>query len=176
MEDNAASTVREWFGGQRVDGKGVREWLAEHGATQQQVNSKVVDMVVMGITDGEVSASETARGELDAIAAKAKRTDREVGRLIRDVAKAEERMRGVEELLEVAEAGVDGMTIANQAVTDGVVAFGYMLAAVTDTFGLTGMSDEVKVAAIEAASYGAWSAVMGPRDKDKDKGKGRVVL
>ena len=133
-----------------MEDKGIREWLAEQGATPQQVNSKVVDMIVLGILNGEVGASETVREEVDALTKRVERADAKADGLCRGISRVEERYGKVAELLEEAEAGAGGMTIADESVID--------------VFGYEHMSEAVMCSAIEAASYGMWRAVMGPKD------------
>lgn len=147
-----------------MEDKGIREWLAEQGATPQQVNSKVVDMIVLGILNGEVGASATVREEVDALTKRVERADAKADGLCRGISRVEERYGKVAKLLEEAEAGVGGMTIADESVKDGVVAFRCVLESVLDVFGYGNMSEAVMCSAIEAASYGMWRAVMGPKD------------
>lgn len=147
-----------------MDDKGIREWLAEQGATPQQVNSKVVDMIVTGIVSGEVGVSATVREEVDKLTEKVERADAKADRLCRGISRVEERYGKVAELLKEAEAGAESMVIQDVAVKDGVVAFRRVLESVSEVFGYEKLSDAVICSAIEAASYGMWRAVMGPKD------------
>lgn len=155
---------------------GMKAWLSEHGATEAQVNSKVVDMIERAMLDGEVSVSETAAEQMIAFgkyvddALKAVRdAEMKTNLVSKAIDDAARRARDVQDLLDQAEVAVDQVSIGDPAITDGLVAFERMLVAVRDTFGQPAMTDAVICAAIEAGSYGMWRSVMGPKHEGAPK-------
>lgn len=153
---------------------GLREWMAERGATEQQLNAKVVNMVEEAMTDDAVTSSATAKAMVAGLVKSVERADAKADALARGVGRLEDRYGKVLALLEEAERDARGAVIHSEQVKDGVLAFRKVLEAVRETFGEDRMSDAVMCAAIEAASYGMWRAVMGP--KDNVAHAGRAVL
>lgn len=155
-----------------MEGKAIKVWLTEHGASPQQVNSKVVDMIAQAMTDEQISVSETARNEVKRLADKVDRADYAADKLFRGINNVEGRYSKVQELLSQAEADAKNMTISDQAVIDATIAFRRVLEYVRDVFGEDEMTESVICAAIEAGSYCMWRSVMGPKDSQH----GRRVL
>lgn len=155
---------------------GMRLWLREKGATEAQVNSKVVDLLEKAMLDGEVSVSETAAEQIRdlgkridsayGVAGRAERKSEHVSGMVDAI---DRRVRELRDLLDQAEVAVDQVSIGDPAITDGLVAFERMLVAVRDTFGQPAMTDAVICAAIEAGSYGMWRSIMGPKHEGAPK-------
>ena len=57
--------------------------------------------------------------------------------------------------------------IDDRAVRDSVLAYGYMLKVTKELFGEENLTEAVMVKAIEAASYAAYGAIMGPKEIDR---------
>lgn len=157
---------------------GVKEWLFKQGATPAQIDSKAVDMIVKGMTNEEISTSETARQEIGHMKTEIAKADHKADQLFRGIQKVEERYSRVAELLEQVEVSAAERAIQNQTIVDGVNAFAQMLRAVHDEFGHNNMTEAVICEAINAASYGYWRSVMGGKhpDEQEQQGKRRVGL
>ena len=138
----------------KIEDKGVIKFLLEHGATEQQTKSKAVSMIVDGMTDEEITTSATARAEMNKL-------QRQSEKLTAKIDSIEERYSHVSEMLEEAELYASENTISNPGVLDGVNAYKRMLEAVRDVFGHSNMS--------EAASYGCWRSIMGPKTEGEAK-------
>lgn len=146
----------------KIEDKGVIKFLLEHGATEQQTKSKAVSMIVDGMTDEEITTSATARAEMNKL-------QRQSEKLTAKIDSIEERYSHVSEMLEEAELYAAENTISNPGVLDGVNAYKRMLEAVRDVFGHSNMSEAVICASIEAASYGCWRSIMGPKTEGEAK-------
>lgn len=143
--------------------KGIRRWLIEKGATQAQYNSKTVDWLEQAMTDGEISVSATAKEHIASLQCKVEQANAKTDSIAKKLGVVEDRYNHAIELLEQTERSTREKTISNGAIIDGVNAFGRMLESVRDIFGEESMTESVICAAINAASYGYWRSIMGPK-------------
>ena len=161
-----------------IESKGIREWLIGQGAIPSQYNSKTVNMLERAMADEEVSVSATARAHIASLESRVNQADAKADSLFRGITKVEGRYSRVAELLEQAELSTKEKTISDGAIVDGVNAFTRMLESVRDTFGEESMTESVICAAINAASYGYWRSIMGPKTEGEAKRRydGRAIL
>lgn len=146
---------------------GMREWMLEHGANLQQVNSKTMEMIVDAMADESVTSYATVREDV--------RRLKEVANSARGKAEAAEHvavsLRGEmsEFRKEVEAAGIElsQQHISDRTIIDGLLAYRQILDDTMDVFGVDSMTEEVICKAIEAASYGMWRSVMGPKDNGR---------
>lgn len=161
-----------------IEAKGIREWLIDNGAKKSQINSKTVDMLEKAFADEEISGSATAQAYIESLERKAANVGAKVGALSQEIAGVEKRCSRATELLEQFETIANDKRISDRAIMDSVNAFKLMLESVRDTFGEDSMSGSVICAAINAASYGYWRSIMGPKTEGEAKRRhdGRAIL
>lgn len=148
---------------------GLRTVLIERGATEQMLNSKTATMVFDAIVDNEVLASETARAEMDRIDGRLKqleKTQENLAKMSRDFQK---KLKAADEL-------ASQEIISDPSVIDGLLAYRKMLEITCDVFGEESMTEEVICKTIEAASYGMWRSVMGPKDASRSVNRRQAIL
>jgi hypothetical protein len=69
--------------------------------------------------------------------------------------------------LEAAGIELSQQHISDRTIIDGLLAYRQMLDDTIEVFGSCSMTEEVICKAIEAASYGMWRSVMGPKDNGR---------
>ena len=151
--------------------KGIRRWLIENGAKPSQYNSVTVDWLEQAMTDEEVSVSATAEEHIISLQQRVDKADAKTDSISKKLENIESRYKHTTELLELTERSMKDKTISNAAIINGVNAFGRMLESVRDIFGEESMTESVICAAINAASYGYWRSIMGPKSSNEARYK-----
>ena len=161
---------------QTINGMDVTSYLISHGANHSQMKSRVIPMIEQGMLDGEISTSATAQRKLQELEGRAKRLGDKFEAQERLYQSIESRYSEIEQMLNEAELVVAEKVISDRNIIDCVNAFKMMLEVTQDIFGPSKMTEPVICKAIEAASYGYWRNVMGPKFKQQDDEKKRVRL
>ena len=147
-----------------LDGQSLHEILDNAGASGQVKQSKAAMIIENALTDREISTSQTARTLINSLAAKVQNAESRLYRiedfLEADARKAAEIRQSVKEF----DKGIAQQIIEDRNLKDGLVVYGRMLATTREVFGEDNMTEQVICKAIEAASYGMWRSVMGPKD------------
>lgn len=152
-----------------IEAKGLIEWLHKKGATQSQLDSKVVEMIVQGMTDEEITTSDTAKEAINELKSKVNQAEKKIDNFARGIGRIEDRYIKVQELLDTYEAGTKEKVITDESIINSINAFGRMLEMVKEVFGEEHMTDAVICAAITEAGYGVWRSIMGPKTEGEAK-------
>ena len=155
------------------DGEGLRKALLSLGANEQMLGSKTYTILEDAVTNNVISDSETARQAIEAIEKRVRNTSEDIRKLSNENARMKYDYESIEKKLEQAEISVEQHVIRDPTVIDGIVAYRKTLESTRDVFGDENMSEAVICKAIEAASYGMWRSIMGPKF---DERKSRTVL
>ncbi len=156
-------------------GESLREVLSRKGATDAQLNAKVVGLMEEAISEGAVDGMKTAESAakrlMNTVNTASRDLDNKILRagshehkLTQKIAEAE---RAVELVTEVTkQLDESSESIKDKATIDGVNAYSLIL---TRTKGIVGedMTEAIWIKTIEAASYGMWRSIMGPKDQPK---------
>ena len=152
----------------------IREALREHGATDQQIQAKVVDLIEEVLA--EMSDEDRANGGVRTmvkIRASLMNKLNELNGAIVDFNVASQRAERAQEDAWEVYSKMQNLIYPLQTFIDthpeignlgdsmkAIATYRGMLEATKDVFGES-LSDEVMSASIEAASYGAWRTIMG---------------
>ena len=148
---------------EEINEKGLRKVLIEMGATDSQMNARVVSMLEDAFANEQISDSETVKALVNDLTQKTSNAGYRVQRLLQKVDDFHREMSKYEHKLKIAEDGINEHVLHDNDVIDGLIAYKRMLEATRDTFGADNMTEAVMCKAIEAASYGMWRSVMGPK-------------
>ncbi len=165
-----------------TQGADVREALRQMGATDAQLKAKVVDFIEESMLSDEEVRSETVKSELRKMWSDQHNLHNKQSAISRDISGLERRANAVdkrvaeyEKKLELADKAISEHVIEDVAVKDGLLAYKSILESTKSVFGEEKMTEAVICRAIEAASYGMWRSVMGPKDpKDGNKSGRRL--
>ena len=139
--------------------EGLRSKLRELGANEQQLNSKIVDMIENSWFDDEVMKSATAKEQMADLTKRG-------GILQRKIDTLERRTTEYENNLKLANQSISQHVITDKSTIDGILAYENMLKATVDVFGPEKMTEEVICKAIESASYGMWRSITGSKENN----------
>lgn len=131
--------------------------LRARGATEQQLNGKIVGMIEEAWVDDEAVKSATVKARLNEMSGEVATAQKAVNRL-------EGRISEYERKLRLADQSISEHIITDSDTIDGLIAYERVLRSVKDVFGEEKMTEEVICKAIEAASYGMWRSIMGPKE------------
>lgn len=137
----------------------LRSKLRELGANEQQLNSKIVDMIEDSWFDDEVMKSATAKEQMADMVKKGNALQRKMDTL-------ERRTTEYESNLKLANQSISQHIITDKSMIDGVLAYEKMLKATVDVFGTEKMTEEVICKAIESASHGMWRSIAGSKENN----------
>lgn len=175
-----------------------KEMLA-HGATEAQLNSKtfgkVEDILIQGVEDAEGVHLEAGRSvinryivELNRAETRARLAIDNLNKALSDVREKSNDMR--DELQEAQalisedmlkkmrfiEAFYSDALPSSPTEREAIKLFRLVLQSVKDIYGDDVIHTDVVCSAIEAASYGMWRSIMGPKEKERDsRFSGRVI-
>ena len=154
-----------------AENNSLKERLVELGATEAQLKSKVVTLMEDSMIDDEALRSETVRKELAELHRQTKDAGSQTEKYRRSLYLAQKEMSDLRKNIQAANTFAIDSVISNESVKDGVIAYKRMLESTRDVFGADAMTEEVVCKAIEAASYGMWRSVMGPKSgSDQNRG------
>lgn len=145
---------------------GLRERLTEMGANDAQLKSKVVAMMEDALTDEAVSSTATAREVIASLARDVDEAERRMAEVDRRMCATAKMAEEYDAKLRLADQRLSERVVTDEAVRNGLAAYRTMLESTLEVFGEERMTGEVVCKAIEAASYGMWRTVMGPKEKD----------
>lgn len=159
-----------------------RTAMKQAGATDQQLNTKVYQMAEQVVADGAVDGLAVARMELesfeqrlhsanDGLDSRLRRAVDVRSKLASDVDAARSVCENVTERTKELNAAVDEVSVKDPLVRDAINAYTLVLMRTKQVFGDDNMTEGVMEKAIEAASYGMWRSIMGPKEADKQPQK-----
>lgn len=148
--------------------------LKEMGASNAQLESKTVQMVVQALSEDQSIIPDTAMMEINNLI---KAVDRADGRLARaeekmasTLSSAEYKTQLMQNAAEKAARDFERATeqkesvILDKDLQEAVKAYKAVLQATKEVFGERAGSPDVIIAAIQAGSYTAWRGIMGPKN------------
>lgn len=158
------------------------EKLKQMGASQTQLESKTVQMVLQALAEEESIIPDTAKLEIktliasvDAASARLSKAEGNMARAINDAdiktqimkSAADKATREWENATRQKES-----VILDKDLQEAVKAYKAVLLATREVFGdmieKAGSTDAI-IAAIQAGSYTAWRGIMGPKNEDSNK-------
>lgn len=152
----------------------IREYLASIGATQAELQAKVVarmEQAMMVDADLQQFKPDTVLEMLYKTIDELKLRESSLSAKLSD---AKTCTYHLDHALKIAQAerddlkaqtaGLKDMKISSPETKDAVMAFTATLNATKEIFGTEAMTSDVIVAAINAGSYMAWRSIMGPKD------------
>lgn len=158
----------------KYEGNSLRKLLEEMGATESQMKAGVVDIMEDALTDHEVSTSATAKRMMQDIEKRMKLVSARVNDFEQIHKDARSDMSAFRKEVRAANVSLDEQVIHDTAVIDGLISYKKVLESTKEVLGDEAMENEaIACKAIEAASYGMWRSVMGPKFDDR---KGRTAL
>jgi hypothetical protein len=137
----------------------LRSKLRDLGANEQQLNSKIVDMIENSWFDDEAMKSATVKEQIADIVKKGDKLQRKMDTIERRTTEYENNLR-------LANQSIAEHVITDKSTIDGILTYRKMLEATVDVFGAEKMTDEVICKAVESASYGMWRSIMGSKDNN----------
>lgn len=155
-------------------GKTLEQFLKEHGATDQQLASRVVKILEDAAMNEEVSRSKTVRETVENLERRVSSAASTAYSYERTVEAVDAHIETLRKKVADIEGGVEKQVasrcIRSSDVLDGLLAYERILQVTVEVFGTQGreLSDEVICRAIDAASYGMWRSVMGPKSLETD--------
>ena len=159
---------------------GLKEKLAELGATEIQLKSKAVSLMADALTDEAVTASATARERMDELQ---KQVEQVSGDMDECLKIAEQAKREVEQAnfsaakivryMEQKEVLAKNSVIEDKAMKDALLFYRSMLEATRDVFGVDKMENDTICQAVETAGYGVWRSIMGGKFESEPAKKGK---
>lgn len=155
-------------------GKTLKQFLSEHGATAQQLESRAVKILEDAAMNEEVSRSETVRETVENLERRVSSASSTAYHSKQIAEAVDARIETIRKKVAEIEGGVKKQVastcISSRDVLDGLIAYERMLQVTVEVFGTQGrdLSDEVICKAIDAASYGMWRSVMGPKSLETD--------
>lgn len=165
----------------------LRQELEGMGATPAQLKSKVVDMAEQVIAEGAVEGLTEARREVE-------RLEREIGNasrkmvtvtsaaneatakgasLRRDIEVAHRVMAQIRDATDDCKETAAKVTLTDETLIQSVNMYREVLSSTKDAVG-DQMTEQIWIKAIEAASYGMWRAIMGPKFEEKEERRRRL--
>ena len=159
-----------------------RTAMKQAGATDQQLNTKVYQMAEQVVADGAVDGLAVARMELesfeqrlhsanDSFARSLSQAESMNGRLKGSINAAQGVCNDVDERMKELGVAADEISVKDPLVRDAINAYTLVLMRTKQVFGDDNMTESVMEKAIEAASYGMWSSIMGPKEADNQPQK-----
>lgn len=146
----------------------LRDVLAERGANEVQLKSKVFEMIEQALTDGAVSEYETCKDLVNRLDMRVNEAYSAVSKVNQTVSRVGSNMAHVDEYYRQTMARLQEIDVAasQQVITDekaknALLVYRGVLEMTADVFGKERMTDAVMCGAIEAGSYAMWRTVMG---------------
>lgn len=149
----------------------LRDALAELGATDAQLNSKVFAMAEQAVADGSVDGLSDARKSVDALTSRIDASERRF-RSTCDSAQSKANVlsgliKQAQEVIEPLGDNLDTVKVSDQNLRDAVNAYTLILSRTKQVLGDDAMTEAVIIQLLETASYGLWRSIMGPKDQPK---------
>lgn len=158
---------------EQVNEKGLREVLASLGASEVQMKAGVVELMENAMADEEITSSATAKQMLKDMLGETKQAESRLSALDRSMRSLGRDISEYKTAVESANKAINEHVIHDNGIIDGLIAYQRMLEATRDAFGEEAMTEAVVCKAVEAASYGMWRSVMGPKHDGGKKDSGR---
>lgn len=149
----------------------LRDALAELGATDAQLNSKVFAMAERAVADGSVDGLSDARKSVDALTSRIDASEKRF-RYTCDSAQSaagilSDLIKQAQEVIEPLSDNLDTVRVSDQNLRDAVNAYTLILSRTKQVLGDDAMTEAVIIQLLETASYGLWRSIMGPKDQPK---------
>lgn len=141
----------------------LKEWLEAQGASKPTIESAAVRIIGDAILDDSIVTSDIVRERISELSRRITITSNIADEQERKVNAMYKRLGEIHGELDEIDVALTEQTIKDPKVKDGIIAFAKVLETVRDTFGPKQMTPEVIIAAVQAASYCNWRAVMGPK-------------
>lgn len=170
------------------EARSLRDVLAEQGATDQQLGSKVFLMIEKALADGAVSEYETCMDAVRRLKSNADKAMGDVGKAYQAYSNVKDSFHALDVLyqdvldkLREIDVAASQQVITDEKAKNALLVYRGVLDTTADVFGKERMTDAVMAAAIEAGSYAMWRTVMGGKFPENDQEqqrprKGRVVV
>ena len=161
----------------------LREELLNKGATKQQMESKVVEMVEeilaknADVVDGTVlsykkSVERDLRNQKEVLF----QLGRETEKLRRALKDTNNKLIDISVDVSKAVSEYKGKVIEDTKMKDALIMYSHMLGITKEVFGEENMTESVMMQAIEAGSYAIWRGIMGSKSGDNDKKAWRETI
>lgn len=165
----------------------LRDELEGMGATPTQLKSKVVEMAEQVIAEGAVDGLAQARGEVEmlereiegvtkkmlTVSSAANRASDEGERLRKNINEAHRVMAQLKNATEGFADAAARLALTDETLVQSVYMYREVLNTTEDVIG-DQMTEQIWIKAIEAASYGMWRAIMGPKFEEKEERRRRL--
>lgn len=165
----------------------LRDELEGMGATPTQLKARVVEMAEQVIAEGAVDGLAQARGEVEMLERKvenvskrmitvtsaANRASEEGERLRKNINEAHRVMTQLKNATEDYADAAARLTLTDETLVQSVYMYREILNTTEDVVG-DQMTERIWIKAIEAASYGMWRAIMGPKFEEKEERRRRL--
>lgn len=154
----------------------LREELLNKGATKQQTESKVVEMVEEILAKNADVVDGTVLDYKEAVKRGLEQQKEVLWQLGRETEKLQRYLKDMNEKL--AETRIDvskavseykGKVIEDTKMKDALIMYSHMLGITKEVFGEENMTESVMMQAIEAGSYAIWRGIMSSKSGDDDK-------
>ena len=145
------------------NGNSLREYLINRGATEANLNAKVVPIIEEGLINKEISTSATAREAIRNMKMEAEKVRSMTFSLRRDINEIRNDYDKTNDAVRKYSEAITQNIIKDPKSIDAVNVFKRTLLATLEVFGEKMMTEAVCCKAIEAASYGAWRSIMGEK-------------
>ncbi len=161
----------------------LREELLNKGATKQQTESKVVEMVEeilaknADVVDGTVlsykkSVERDLRNQKEVLF----QLGRETEKLRRALKDTNNKLIDISVDVSKAVSEYNGKVIEDTKMKDALIMYSHMLGITKEVFGEENMTESVMMQAIEAGSYAIWRGIMGSKSGDDGKKAWRETI
>lgn len=165
-----------------MDKQSLRDAMVEAGASEQQFNSKAYKMAEQAVADDAVDGMATARGLLDSYMQRIGTAEGDLRQMLSSASRYSTDLRviigearnvseDVESRTKELGAAADEISVKDPLVRDAINAYTLVLMRTKQVFGDDNMTEGVMEKAIEAASYGMWRSIMGPKEAEKQPQK-----
>ncbi len=158
----------------------LKQELEKRGATSAQVNSKVVEMASDVIADGAVDEFAEVRqaaqrlthefsvqqGRVQDLAIKVDRLKMAQNALSHSETRAYELNSELQDTIKAGNAVAKKLTLTDPTLLQSVGMYSEVLSRTKSIVGEE-MTEQIWLKTIEAASYGMWRAIMGPKFEEK---------
>ena len=145
------------------NGKSLREYLEDIGATKAQMSAQVIPMIEKGLLAKEISSSATAQAAINKMNSQVRQTQQRVNSMDIDISSMKSDCEQLHSMLDSAKIEARQNIINDPKSIDAVNVFTRVLQSAVDVLGDDKMTEAVCCKAIEAASYGAWRSIMGEK-------------